>query len=134
MEHFLTLMTFLPLLGALVVLVLPRGNANLVRWTALVSTLPGLLLGVWLFQHFDRSVATMQLVERHAWIPAFNVQYLMGVDGLSVSMLLLTVLLSPLCILASWGIEKGVKGYFALFLLLETGMIGVFSADRKAHV
>ncbi len=128
MEHFLTLMTFLPLLGALVVLVLPRGNANLVRWTALVSTLPGLLLGVWLFQHFDRSVATMQLVERHAWIPAFNVQYLMGVDGLSVSMLLLTVLLSPLCILASWGIEKGVKGYFALFLLLETGMIGVFSA------
>jgi len=128
MEYLLTLMTFLPLLGALVVLALPRDNANLVRWTALASTIPGLLLGVWLFENFDRSVGTMQFVERHAWIPAFNVQYLMGVDGLSVSMLLLTVLLSPLCVLASWNIEKGVKGYFALFLLLETGMLGVFAA------
>src|SRR6185436_7674031 len=60
------------------------------------------------------------------WIPSFNIQYVVGVDGISITMVLLTALLSFLCIFASWGIEKGVKGYFALFLLLDTGMMGVF--------
>jgi len=128
MEHLLTLMTFVPLVGAVLVLMLPRDNTRLIRGASLVATLPSLLLGIWLYQHFDRSVGTMQMVERYSWIPAFNVQYIMGVDGLSVSMLLLTVLLSPICVLASFGIDKGIKGYFALFLLLETGMLGVFAA------
>ena len=62
----------------------------------------------------------------YEWIPRYNIQYIMGIDGLSVTMVLLTALLCPICLLASWNIEKGVKGYFALFLLLNAGMMGVF--------
>jgi NADH-quinone oxidoreductase subunit M len=128
MDHLLTLMTFIPLAGMFVVLALPRDSHGLIRWTALAFTIPPLLLAVWLYANFDRSMAGMQFMERHAWIPTYNIQYIMGVDGLSVTMILLTALLCPICILASWEIEKGVKGYFVLFLLLDTGMMGVFSA------
>ncbi|HYC00106.1 MAG TPA: NADH-quinone oxidoreductase subunit M [Candidatus Limnocylindrales bacterium] len=128
MDHLLSLMTFIPLLGMFVVLALPRDNHQLIRVTALAFTIPSFLLGIWLYQNFDRSLVTMQFVERFQWIPSFNIQYIMGVDGLSVTMLLLTALLCPICVLAAWDIDKGVKGFFALFLLLETGMMGVFAA------
>jgi len=128
MDHLLTLMTFIPLAGMFVVLALPRDSHGLIRWTALAFTIPPLLLAVWLYANFDRTVPGIQFMERHAWIPTYNIQYIMGVDGLSVTMILLTALLCPICILASWEIDKGVKGYFVLFLLLDTGMMGVFSA------
>jgi NADH-quinone oxidoreductase subunit M len=67
-------------------------------------------------------------MEHYNWIPAFNIDYFVGVDGISITMVLLTALLSFLCIFASWGIDRAVKGYFSLFLLLETGMMGVFVA------
>ncbi len=126
MEHILTYMTFIPLLGAVVVLCLPRENNTLVRWTAFAATMPPLLMAIWLYMNFDRSTDAMQFMERVQWIPSYNIQYIMGIDGLSVTMVLLTALLCPICILASFGIDKGVKGYFALFLLLDTGMTGVF--------
>src|SRR5207245_3710702 len=69
-----------------------------------------------------------QFVQRFAWIPASHIDYFVGVDGLSITMLLLTGLLCFLCMFASFGIDKALKGYFALFLLLETGMIGTFVA------
>ena len=122
----LTLMTFTPLLGMAVILALPRNNPNLVRWTAVLFTAIPLALGVFLYMNFDRTTAAMQFVERVPWIPAFNIEYYLGIDGLSVPMVILTVLLSFLCIFASWGIENGVQGYFAMFLFLETGMLGVF--------
>ncbi len=128
MNHMLTLMTFIPLAGAFTVLALPRDRHELIRWTALAFTIPPLLMGIGLYLNFDRASTAIQYMERHAWIPSFNIQYIMGVDGLSVTMILLTALLCPICVLASWGIEKGVKGYFALFLLLDTGMMGVFSS------
>ena len=128
MEHILTYMTFIPLVGAALILCLPRNNAGLIRFTALAATIPPLLMGVWLYGNFDGGVAGMQFMERAAWIPSYNIQYIMGVDGLSVILVLLTVLLCPICILASFGIEKGVKGYFVLFLMLDTAMMGVFCA------
>jgi NADH-quinone oxidoreductase subunit M len=128
MDHLLTYMTFIPLAGAFTTLALPRDNHELIRRTALGFTIPPLLMGIWLYMNFDRTSTAMQFVERYQWIPSFNIQYIMGIDGLSVTMVLLTALLCPLCILASWGIDKGVKGYFALFLLLQTGMMGVFCA------
>ncbi|RMD83671.1 MAG: NADH-quinone oxidoreductase subunit M [Candidatus Dadabacteria bacterium] len=128
MDHVLTYMTFIPIAGMFVVLALPRTAHNAIRLTSLVFTLPPLALAVWLFASFDRASAGLQFVERHAWIPAYNIQYIMGVDGLSVTMVLLTALLCPLCILASWNIDRGVKGYFALFLLLDGAMMGVFCA------
>ncbi len=127
-EHVLSYMVFFPLAGMLVVLVLPSGRHDLIRWVSALATVPPLILGVWLYANFDTTTTAMQFVERAPWIPAFNIEYFVGVDGLSVSMLLLTALLSFLCIFASWNIDKGVKGYFALFLLLDTGMTGVFVA------
>ena len=127
-EHVLSYMVFIPLAGMLVVLCLPSDRHDLIRWVSAAATVPPLLLGIWLYANFDTTTTAMQFVERAPWIPAFNIEYYVGVDGLSVSMLLLTALLSFLCIFASWGIDKGVKGYFALFLLLDTGMTGVFVA------
>jgi NADH-quinone oxidoreductase subunit M len=126
MSHVLTLMTFLPLAGMAVILCLPARAHALIRQTAFAFTLPPLLMGIWLFQHFDRATTAFQYVERAPWIPSYNITYFMGIDGISISMVLLTALLCPICILASWGIDKGIKGYFALFLLLDTGMMGVF--------
>ncbi len=121
-------MTFFPLLGMFALLAVPDDRPVMIRWTALAFTLPTMVLGVLLYGAFDPSVTGMQFVERHMWIESFNIQYLMGVDGLSITMVLLTALLCPICIIASWGIDRGLKGYFMLFLLLETGMIGVFAA------
>src|SRR5438309_4944167 len=127
MENVLTYMTFIPVAGAAIVLALPN-NAKLIRWVSAAATVPPLLMAVWLFKNFDRAKAGFQFVEDYTWIPSYNISYTMGVDGLSISMVLLTALLSFLCIFASWGIDKGVKGYFALFLLLIAGMMGVFVA------
>jgi NADH-quinone oxidoreductase subunit M len=121
-------MTFIPLLGAAIVLCLPRDAHALVKWVSAVATVPPLLLAIWLYANFDRTAAGFQFIHQAAWIPSFNIQYLVGVDGISITMVLLTALLCFLCIVASWGIDKGVKGYFALFLLLDTGMMGVFVA------
>ncbi|MEO6029212.1 MAG: NADH-quinone oxidoreductase subunit M [Candidatus Binatia bacterium] len=128
MDHVLTLMTFLPLLGAAIVLALPSQHHALIKQVTLVATLPTLLLGVWLFVAFDRGVTDFQFVDKVPWIASYNIQYFVGVDGISITMVLLTALLCPLCVLASFGVDKGVKGYFALFLMLETGMMGVFVA------
>ncbi|MCZ6547486.1 MAG: NADH-quinone oxidoreductase subunit M [Deltaproteobacteria bacterium] len=125
-ESVLTLIVFFPLAGMIAVLFLPSERHNLIRWVSALFTLPPLLLSVWLFVNFDRSEPGFQFVQKVPWIPAYNIDYFVGVDGLSISMVILTALLCFLSIFASWGIDKGVKGYFALFLLLETGMAGVF--------
>ncbi|TKJ42574.1 oxidoreductase [candidate division LCP-89 bacterium B3_LCP] len=130
----LTLITFLPAVGAAVIGLLPAKNHNLIRYTALVTTLIVLIIAGALYPQFSRTgfgineEASFQFVEHANWIPAFNIEYFVGVDGLSFPMVLLTALLSFLCIPASFGIKKGVKGYFAMFLLLETGMMGTFVA------
>src|SRR6184192_701431 len=126
MEHVLSYMTFIPLAGAVVVLLLPGKSHNLIRWVAAVFTAPPLIMAMWLFANFDPAKTGFQFREEVAWIPAYNIKYFVGIDGLSISMVLLTALLCFLCIFASWGIDKAVKGYFALFLLLDTGMMGVF--------
>src|ERR671925_1890321 len=127
MDNVLSYMTFIPVAGAALVLALPN-NAKLIRWVSAAATLPPLLMAIWLFAIFDRAKPGFQFVEEYRWIPAFDIKYIMGVDGLSISMVLLTALLCFLCIFASFGIEKAVKGYFALFLLLDAGMMGVFAA------
>src|SRR6266581_4640069 len=127
MDNVLSYMTFIPVAGAALVLALPN-NAKLIRWVSAAATVPPLFMAVWLFKNFDRAKAGFQFIEDYYWIPSYNISYTMGIDGLSISMVLLTALLSFLCIFASFGIEKAVKGYFALFLLLDAGMMGVFCA------
>ena len=128
MDHVLSWMVFLPVAGMAAVLCLPSRAHALIKQTAFVFTLPPLALAVWLFQDFDRTTTAFQYVVRTPWIESYNINYFVGVDGVSISMVLLTALLCPICLLASWGIDKGVKGYFALFLLLDAGMMGVFVA------
>ncbi len=121
-------MTFVPLIGMAIILVLPRAAHQAIKLVALAATVPPLLMAVQLYRVFDRGTTGLQFLIKREWIPAFNIEFFMGVDGVSITMVLLTALLCTICILASWGIEKGVKGYFALFLLLDTGMMGVFCA------
>jgi NADH-quinone oxidoreductase subunit M len=89
---------------------------------------PPLLYAVRLLALFDPDAPGYQFMERASWIPPFGIEYFVGIDGLSVTMVLLTALLCFLCMFASFGITTGVKGYFALFLMLDTGMMGVFCA------
>jgi NADH-quinone oxidoreductase subunit M len=128
-EHstLLTWMVFIPLLGMAVVLCLPGKAHNAIRWTATAFSAPGVLLSAVLLRDFQPD-GGFQFIHRAAWIPSYHIEYFVGVDGVSLTMVLLTALLSFLCMIASFGIEKAVKGYFALFLLLETGMIGTFVA------
>ena len=128
MSGLLSWLTFIPVAGMLVILLLPRDRPQWVRLTAVAATAATLVLAVILFVSFDRSSPDLQFVEKASWIPSFHIEYFVGVDGLSVSLVILTALLSFLCIFASWRIDRAVKGYFALFLLLETGMLGVFVA------
>ena len=125
-NHLLSALTFIPVLGMFVILLIPRDKSYVIKVVAAVTTGIQLWLAVQLFLVFDNSTTEMQFVEHYAWIPAFNIEYFMGIDGLSAPMVLLTALLSFICIFASWNIEKAVKGYFALFLLLDAGMTGVF--------
>ncbi len=133
-SHILSLMTFLPLLGAAVILCVPKGKDQVVRGIAAIASFLPLLLSVRLWFAFDRTLAGVntasqfQFVEQYSWIPSINVEYFLGADGISVPMLMLTGLLSFLAVIGSFGIDKKVKGYMALFLLLETGMMGVFAS------
>ncbi|MBX6374258.1 MAG: NADH-quinone oxidoreductase subunit M [Acetobacteraceae bacterium] len=128
----LSLITFLPLAGALVIAFV-RGEEQVVasnaRWTALWTSLITFGLSLILWFRFDRSSPEMQFVERLEWLPDYGVAYGMGVDGLSVLFVLLCTLLTPLCILASWdSVEVRVREYMAAFLVLEAAMVGFFCA------
>ena len=130
----LSLMVFIPLLGMLLVLLVPKGREDLVKWVALAIAAVPTVLAVYLYAKFDPNVSMqsgnygLQFIQHSVWIPSFNVEFYFGVDGLSVSMLILTALVSLVAVGASWGITKQVRGYFAMFLLLEAGMMGVFCA------
>ncbi|MEE2617521.1 MAG: proton-conducting transporter membrane subunit, partial [Candidatus Poribacteria bacterium] len=124
----LTSMIFIPLVGMIVVLLVPRDREDAAKWIAFLVTLIPLFLAVLLYLQYDPTSAELQERVETSWIEAFNIKYHTGVDGLSVTLILLTALLGPICVGASWKIEKGIKAYLALFLLLETGMIGFFCA------
>jgi len=126
----LTLITFIPAVGAVIVGLMPSGNHKLIRWTTLGITALVLVIACSLYPQFNtgqvgiNQESSFQFVEKVPWIPAYGINYFVGVDGLSFPMVLLTALLCFLCIPAAWGIKTAVKGYMALFLLLETGMMG----------
>ncbi len=124
----LTVMTFLPLLGGIMVLFVPEKQRNLLRGIALGFSGAALLLSIWALLQFDPGAEMMQFEEQYSWIPSIAVSYHIGVDGLSFPLILLTTALSFIAVIVSFSIKEKVRGYFALFLLLETGMIGVFAS------
>lgn len=126
--HILTFILFSPLLAALIVLLLPGENKNLLRRVALLLSLLPLVFTLIAWFGFGAAPEAdgFRFQEQLNWYPAINSSFHLGVDGLSLSMVLLTTLLTPLALLASFNIEEKVKPYMALFLALETGMLGVF--------
>jgi NADH-quinone oxidoreductase subunit M len=125
-KHLLTLILFTPTLAAVVVMALPRDRLKLIRWIAFLTSLLPLGLSLWLWFSYDASGEGYQFVEMATWYEAIGSSYHVGVDGISVPLVLLTTLLTPLSILISWSITERVRAFMALFLLLETGMLGVF--------
>jgi NADH-quinone oxidoreductase subunit M len=124
----LSLITFFPLVGALVVALLNREAKGNARWIALYTTLFTLGAAVYLWSQFDPGNTGFQFVEEMDWLGG-SIRYKMGVDGISMLFVVLTAFLMPLCILASWqAIEERVKEYMIAFLVLETLMLGVFCA------
>jgi len=130
--NLLTSMGLLPLIGAGLIALLPVTNAKLVKQSALLVSLLVAALGITMTAGFDRGVTGFQYVERYSWIPSLGISYQLGVDGISLILILLSVLLVPIVILAGWneseGGRFGVKTFYVLILVLETMMIGVFAA------
>jgi NADH-quinone oxidoreductase subunit M len=128
----LSLVTFLPLLGVAILMTL-RGDEEAIagnaRWTALWTSLVTFLISLVLWTRFDLHEPGYQFVESASWLPEFGIGYRMGVDGISVLFVLLATALTPICILASWdSVKMRVREYMAAFLILETMMVGMFSA------
>ncbi|MCC7130966.1 MAG: hypothetical protein B6D39_09520 [Anaerolineae bacterium UTCFX2] len=126
LNNLLTLILFTPVLAALVVMILPEDQEKLIRWVAFVLSFIPLALSLVLWMSFNPGQPGFQFEQKVFWYSAINSSYHVGVDGISLTMVLLTTLLTPLAILASFTIKERIKTYMALFFLLEMGMLGVF--------
>ncbi len=125
----LSTLIFLPVVGAMVLLLIPRSQETLIKWAALAVSLLDFGLSIPLFTNFDKTTHLMQFAERSAWIPAWNINYSLGLDGISVLFVLLSTLVTILCVLISWNsIKAKVKEFYIAILLVEGAMIGVFCA------
>lgn len=129
-SHLLSIVTFLPLVGALALLAFPRGKSPGARGFALMVTLVEFAISIPLWTQFDNSSAALQFVERAPWIQAIGAQYLIGLDGLSLFLVLLTTFLAPIVIVSSYSsVEDKVREYLVCMLILETAMIGTLVAQ-----
>src|SRR5437667_2046560 len=127
-SNILTIVTFMPAAGALLLLFYNRGHGRSIRMFALLVTLLTFIFSLHLVAHFDSSNPDFQFGLKIPWMPSLGIDYAMGVDGISIFLILLTALLTPLAVLASWSVHERLKEYFLFMLLLETGMIGVFAS------
>ena len=129
MGHYLSLLLFLPLVGALLVLCVPGRQTGLIRWLANGVGLAGFLLSTPLWFWYNPRNPDFQLVERARWIPSIGAEFVLGVDGISTLLILLTTLMGFIAILSSWSaITDRVKEYYFTLLVLQTGMLGAFMA------
>jgi NADH-quinone oxidoreductase subunit M len=128
----LTILGLLPLVGSAAVFLLPKGSDLLAKQVALAVSIVVAIAGLGMALSFDRSVSGFQFVEKHQWIPAFGINYALGVDGISLLLILLALVLTPIVIAACWNEAEGgrwsVKNFFGLILILETMIVGVFAA------
>jgi NADH-quinone oxidoreductase subunit M len=123
----LTVLIFLPMAGVLALLVLRSDDHDWIRRLALVAALAEFLFSLLLLRGFDAANGTFQFQEFHNWIPSLGIHYHLGMDGISLFLVLLSTFLTPIAMLASWNsIQERVKAFFIALLVLETGMIGVF--------
>src|SRR6266550_1450930 len=128
MDHILSIVLFTPLAGALILCLIPASNTNAVRWWANIAGFLGMLVSLPLWFEFDNK-KDFQFVEQAKWIPSIGAGYHLGIDGIGLLLVMLTTVIGWLAILASWnGITERLKEYYAFFLILQTGMLGVFMA------
>lgn len=126
LDHLLTLILFTPLAAGLFLMLLPQDKKSLIRWVAFSLSLAPFLLSLVLWFNFQAGQDGFQFVEQAVWYAPIHSSYHVGVDGISITMVLLTTLLTPLAILTSFSIQERVRSYMVLFFLLEMGMLGVF--------
>src|ERR1035438_907883 len=132
MDHILSIVLLTPLAGLLVLLFIPSSNARAIKLWANAISFVGFLVSVPLAVRFDPG-KDFQFVERAAWIPSLGASYHIGIDGLGLLLVMLTTLIGFIAVLSSWNaIQERLKEYYAFFLVLQTGMLGVFMAlDRS---
>ncbi len=129
LNHLLSLATWFPILGGIAVLALGSNRAGLAKGLSLVVALVAFAITIPLYAGFNNSTHMMQFVELYNWIPAFNIRYHLGVDGISILFILLTAFTTVIVVIAGWKvIETRVAQYFGAFLIMEGLMIGVFAA------
>src|SRR5499427_6795328 len=127
MNHYLSLILFLPLVGAFLVLLVPKQNEDAIRWIANVTAFAGFVVSAPLWFWYNPQNADFQFVERAQWIPSIGAEYFLGVDGLSTLLILLTTMMGFIAVLSSWtAITERVKEYYIFLLVLQTGMLGAF--------
>ncbi|MGD0884397.1 MAG: NADH-quinone oxidoreductase subunit M [Thermodesulfovibrionales bacterium] len=125
----LSTLIFVPVIGAALLLLIDRAKETFIKWTALLVSVIVFFLSLPLFTEFNKTTPLMQFVERHLWIPTWNITYYVGIDGISVLFVLLSTLVVILCILISWNsIKTKVKEFYIAILIMEGAMIGVFTA------
>jgi NADH-quinone oxidoreductase subunit M len=123
----LSTVIFLPVAGAVLILLISRQKESLIKWTALLFSVATFLLSLPLFTAFDKTTHAMQFAELHSWIAAWNMNYALGVDGISVLFVLLSTLIAITCVTVSWNsIKEKTKEFYMAILLIEGAMIGVF--------
>ena len=128
-QHLLSLVLFTPLAGMFVLLFLPAGNKTAIKLWANIAAFLGFVVSVPLVVRFDRGIDGFQMIEKAPWIPALGASYHLGIDGISLLLVMLTTVSGFVAVLSSWNaVEKHEKQYYAMFLLQQTGMIGVFLA------
>ena len=129
---FLTVMELLPLFGAALIVTVGKEKVDAIKKMAFITTLLVAVAGIALALQFDRNNAGLQFVEKREWIPAFGINYAVGIDGIALVLILMSVILAPVVVLAGWNEAQGgrwsVKTFYILILVLETMMIGVFAA------
>jgi NADH-quinone oxidoreductase subunit M len=129
MNHYLSLILFTPLAGALLLLFVSKHNENAIRWIANAVALIGFVISVPLWFWYDTRSGDFQFVERAMWIPSIGAEYFLGVDGFSTLLILLTTMMGSIAILSSWtAITERVKEFYIFLLVLQTGMLGAFMA------
>jgi NADH-quinone oxidoreductase subunit M len=129
----ISLITLVPLAGGIILLLLNRAGKQLARGLALLFSLAGLVLAGTLWGQFNGASGEVQFAEHHSWIPSIGAEYFVGVDGLGLLMVMLTALVTPMAILASWRVEEKTALYFSMILLLQAGLFGTFTALNFVH-
>ena len=126
-NYLITLLLLAPLIGGLLLLLVNKSKENLIRYSGLVISLIPFIISLLLYFNFDSDNPDFQFIHKFQWIENLNINYFVGIDGMSLLLVLLTTFITPLTLISSWtGINKKVKEFTFFMLALEAGMLGVF--------